>query len=189
MSWMKALTLSWLLAVLAACACGGGGGGGGGNQCTAFTYSAWSPAVCDSSGRQTRTVLTSSPTGCTGGSPVLSQTCTPPTCTDLFVTPINYAGQEVVVGCYEPGTYSISGSITQTAGTCTVTFDYSSHWCQGTLSGNATDGYDITSTGCSSYITSASIHLPPNLSTFTGGFDWTVSCGSGTTTFENIVKQ
>jgi hypothetical protein len=54
-----------------------------GTTCSSFTYSAWSPAVCDASGMQTRTVLTSSPSGCTGGSPVLSQTCTPPavTCT------------------------------------------------------------------------------------------------------------
>jgi mono/diheme cytochrome c family protein len=51
--------------------------------CSSFTYSAWS--TC-SNGVQTRTVLTSSPTGCTGGTPVLSQACTvtpppPPACT------------------------------------------------------------------------------------------------------------
>lgn len=46
--------------------------------CTSFTYSPWSPAVCDSTGVQNRTVLTSSPTGCSGGSPVLSETRTPP---------------------------------------------------------------------------------------------------------------
>ena len=47
--------------------------------CTSFTYSAW--GACPSSGTQTRTVLTSSPSGCTGGSPVTSQSCTsvPPT--------------------------------------------------------------------------------------------------------------
>jgi len=44
--------------------------------CTSFTYSAWTPAVCPSNGIQTRTVLTSLPTGCAGGTPVLSQTCT-----------------------------------------------------------------------------------------------------------------
>ena len=44
--------------------------------CTSFTYSAWSPAVCPVSGTQGHTVVTSSPDGCTGGSPVLSQTCT-----------------------------------------------------------------------------------------------------------------
>jgi hypothetical protein len=55
--------------------------------CTAFTYTAFTPAVCPSSGQQTRTVATSSPAGCTGGSPVLSQACTyvPPvtTCTSF----------------------------------------------------------------------------------------------------------
>lgn len=43
------------------------------NMCTSFTYSAW--GAC-SSGSQSRTVTTSSPSGCTGGSPVLTQSCT-----------------------------------------------------------------------------------------------------------------
>jgi hypothetical protein len=45
--------------------------------CSTFTYSPWSTCT---NGLQTRTVLTSSPAGCTGGTPVLSQTCssTPP---------------------------------------------------------------------------------------------------------------
>ncbi len=52
--------------------------------CTAFTYSAW--GACQSNGSQARTVLTSSPSGCTGGSPATSQACTyvpptPATCT------------------------------------------------------------------------------------------------------------
>jgi len=55
--------------------------------CTGFTYNSWTPAVCPSSGTQSRTVATSSPAGCTGGTPVLSQACTyvPPvvTCTSF----------------------------------------------------------------------------------------------------------
>ena len=42
--------------------------------CTSFTYSAFGP--CQPNGTQTRTVVTSSPAGCTGGTPVLTQTCT-----------------------------------------------------------------------------------------------------------------
>jgi hypothetical protein len=49
-----------------------GGGGGGATACTSFTYSAFGPCV---NGTQTRTVLTSSPAGCTGGDPVLAQPC------------------------------------------------------------------------------------------------------------------
>ena len=47
--------------------------------CSSFTYSSW--GSCQSNGTQTRTVNTSSPSGCTGGSPVTSQSCTytPPT--------------------------------------------------------------------------------------------------------------
>ena len=51
--------------------------------CTSFTYSALTPAVCPSSGQQTRTVVSSAPAGCTGGTPVLTVACTyvppPPT--------------------------------------------------------------------------------------------------------------
>ncbi len=43
------------------------------NTCTSFTYSAWGTCT---NGTQTRTVLSSSPTGCTGGSPILTQSCT-----------------------------------------------------------------------------------------------------------------
>jgi|GEM_PF-1638198 len=42
------------------------------NQCTSFTYTDWS--VC-TNGTQTRSVLTSNPSGCTGGNPVITQTC------------------------------------------------------------------------------------------------------------------
>jgi hypothetical protein len=42
------------------------------NMCTSFSYSAWSACT---NGRQTRTVLSSYPAGCTGGTPVLSQSC------------------------------------------------------------------------------------------------------------------
>ena len=43
--------------------------------CTSFTYSAW--GACTSTGTQTqsRTVVTSLPSGCTGGNPILEQFC------------------------------------------------------------------------------------------------------------------
>jgi hypothetical protein len=60
-------------------------GPGGGTTCASFTYSAF--GACQSNNTQTRTVLTSSPTGCTGGSPVLTQACVfvppPNTCTSF----------------------------------------------------------------------------------------------------------
>jgi len=42
--------------------------------CTGFTYSAW--GTCQPDSTQTRTVASSSPSGCTGGSPVTTQACT-----------------------------------------------------------------------------------------------------------------
>jgi hypothetical protein len=58
------------------------------NTCASFTYNAWTPATCPASGQQSRTVATSSPAGCTGGSPVLTQSCAyvpppPATCTSF----------------------------------------------------------------------------------------------------------
>jgi len=43
--------------------------------CSAFIYSDWTS--CSANSTQTRTVLNSSPTGCSGGSPTLTQSCTP----------------------------------------------------------------------------------------------------------------
>ena len=55
--------------------------------CTSFTYSTW--GACQPDGTQTRTVAGSSPAGCTGGSPVLTQACAyvpppPPACTYTY---------------------------------------------------------------------------------------------------------
>ncbi|TAN40055.1 MAG: hypothetical protein EPN25_09110 [Nitrospirae bacterium] len=47
--------------------------------CTSFMYSAWS--ACQSNNTQSRTVTSSLPAGCTGGTPVLTQACT-------FVPPV-----------------------------------------------------------------------------------------------------
>ncbi len=44
--------------------------------CTSFTYGAWGPCTA---GQQTRSVVSASPAGCTGGSPVLTQACAPVT--------------------------------------------------------------------------------------------------------------
>jgi hypothetical protein len=54
--------------------------GPGATTCTAFTYSAF--GACQVDGTQTRTILTSSPDGCSGGAPVTTQTC-------VFVPPVN----------------------------------------------------------------------------------------------------
>lgn len=55
--------------------------------CTNFTYSAWS--ACQPNGTQTRTVISSTPSGCTG-TPILSQACIypPPNSSSLFLSKI-----------------------------------------------------------------------------------------------------
>ena len=49
--------------------------------CTSWTYSDWTD--CSSSGQQSRNIISSLPTNCSGGSPLLSQSCSysVPTCT------------------------------------------------------------------------------------------------------------
>jgi hypothetical protein len=42
--------------------------------CTGFTYTSWS--TCQSNEKQTRSVTSSTPSGCTGGTPVVEQSCT-----------------------------------------------------------------------------------------------------------------
>src|SRR3989344_7395473 len=43
-------------------------------MCT-FVYSDWNS--CSANGQQTRTIISSSPNGCSGGNPILTQSCTP----------------------------------------------------------------------------------------------------------------
>src|SRR3989339_1034617 len=52
--------------------------------CTNFTYSTF--GTCQSNGTQSRTIISSTPTGCVGGSPVLTQSCiyTPPVCIEAW---------------------------------------------------------------------------------------------------------
>jgi hypothetical protein len=52
--------------------------------CSSFTYSAWSACT---NGQQSRTVLSSSPAGCTGGSPVLTQACSLPVTVSITPSP------------------------------------------------------------------------------------------------------
>lgn len=74
------------VAALVLAACGGSDGvDPAAPTCTSFAFSNWAPGVCPPSGVQDRSVTSSSPVGCTGGSPVLTQSCTPAavTCTSF----------------------------------------------------------------------------------------------------------
>lgn len=57
--------------------------------CTEFSYGAWTPATCPASGTQTRTAAPMAPTGCAGGNPVISQTCTPTATSTITITSPN----------------------------------------------------------------------------------------------------
>jgi cytochrome b involved in lipid metabolism/plastocyanin len=68
--------------------------------CSTFTYSSWSS--CQSNSTQSRTVTASSPSGCTGGSPVTTQSCvyTPPVTTSGGLTSADVATHNSAGDCY-----------------------------------------------------------------------------------------
>lgn len=89
--------------------------------CTSFTYSDW--GACQPDGTQTRTVVSSSPEGCTGGTPVLTQSCTPSTsavCTDPFFTTSDPNGGITIDGYYVHNNLWNAASYPGTTGTTEV---------------------------------------------------------------------
>ena len=86
-AWLIVNTVLWLMATNLSnvgisswsdfdCEGGAGSGAstGGTTTCTSFIYSTW--GECQSDSTQSRNVINSSPAGCTGGTPVLTQSCT-----------------------------------------------------------------------------------------------------------------
>lgn len=73
--------------------------------CTSFTYSEYGPCQ---TGQQTRTVLSKSPTGCTGGNPVLTQACTAALDGNALYT-------QYCSGCHGDGKKGSSANSTQRA--------------------------------------------------------------------------
>ncbi|MDP6387981.1 MAG: hypothetical protein QGG63_01765 [Candidatus Pacebacteria bacterium] len=80
---------------------------GAGLVCTSFTYSAW--GECQSNSTQTRIVTSSSPSGCVGGNPITTQSCT---YTEPMSTQCINAGgswENTQNTCYFSGTSCLSG--------------------------------------------------------------------------------
>jgi hypothetical protein len=80
--------------------------------CTSFTYSAW--GTCSASGTQSRTVTASAPASCTGGTPVLTQSCTPPvtnpvTTANIVASCTGCHGLTSNTTVYKSGGYTVSG--------------------------------------------------------------------------------
>jgi hypothetical protein len=88
------------------------GGTGVPTTCTSFNYSAW--GACQPDNTQTRTVVSSSPAGCTGGNPALSQACvyTPPnpvTFNDVVASCTGCHGLTSNTTVFRSGGYTIIG--------------------------------------------------------------------------------
>ena len=143
--------------------------------CTSFTYSPWS--ACEN-GSQSRTVLTTSPTGCTGGSPVLTQACTPApaTCTSFTYSPwgdcqsSNTQTRTVTgsspAGC-TGGSPVLSQACTYVPPACTYTY---SAWSACSPTGTQTRTVASSSpAGCAGtpVLTQSCTYTPPTCTSFT----------------------
>lgn len=116
-------------------------------ECTSWIYSDWSPLICPSSPAtttQSRTIETSFPVGCTGGSSVLAQTCTAPQdiqFTYTVITAFNPAETNYIAGNWDGidgdsvGFYGGTGASsyllhfknTNSAGAADNSFDYQNY--------------------------------------------------------------
>ncbi len=87
--------------------------------CTSWVYSDWGSCL---SGQQTRTILTSSPASCNGGSPVLSQSCSSNTggrrsggsggsFTPIIPTHIDSYNQDLTILPEQSGTYVLDTAV------------------------------------------------------------------------------
>ncbi|MDP3764554.1 MAG: serine protease [bacterium] len=86
--------------------------------CISWTYSAWS--TCSVNGQQTRPITSASPNGCTGGNPILNQSCTPP---PKPIIPIQPTCDADTWTCDDWNSCSLSGIQNRS---CRKTFDCSS---------------------------------------------------------------
>ncbi len=122
--------------------CGGGAGCTTPPTCTSWTYT---PGTCQPNNTQSLTVATSSPSGCTGGTPLTSQACTyvpPVSCTTPTPTGANYG--TATIGT--PTSANQAWTYSATPGNCTYT-------CLNGYSGNgcttpAITGWRLIDTNC-----------------------------------------
>lgn len=162
--------------------------------CTSFTYSAWS--VCSASGQQTRTVVSSSPSGCVGGSPeYLAQNCIRPCTADDYtytlspsVCPTN--GQQTMTYVKKSGLTECSGGVAAPANG-TMSCIYNAPACtsyQVSLFSACSNGYRSRSVtgipaGCSGGVAAPSMSEPcSDEIRLCGDSDWSyavVPIGSG----------
>jgi len=101
--------------------------------CTSFTYSDWSPSVCPSNGQQTRSVASSSPSGCVGGTPTIWKGCA-----NIYSNPNTVAyGNSSAISWNAPGADTIG---------CKLTADNNSQQTNCLLGGGTWSSTDNTCT-------------------------------------------
>lgn len=148
--------------------------------CTSWTYSGWS--ACQSNGIQNRTIISSSPNGCSGGNPILTQSCTyvAPTCISWV-----YSGWSSCSSSGQQTRSIISSSPSSCAGgnpaltqSCTYTppiipctfFEYS-NWSACPSSGTKTRSVISSSpsscSGGNPVLTQSCIYVPPTCTSWT----------------------
>lgn len=128
--------------------------------CTSFTYTEWTPVVC-TTGIQTRTVLTSSPLHCTGGTPITSQVCILPAFvfTKTISNVANYNLRSDLLASGWDGVQRVEATITTTgtissANTSTPAFSSGSVYPSGSTIRIINNGYIVGAGGKGGYSSS-----------------------------------
>jgi len=138
--------------------------------CTFFTYSAWS--VCQPDNTQTRTVISSSPAGCTGGNPILSQSCVQ-ACNSQQVAGGDTADTRTIELSRTSGTFSFSYDTYSVKDKIIVQYQGQTLFDTGCVGASGTQS--ITYFGSSTQVT---VSVTPNCVGGTSGTAWTytVAC-------------
>ena len=137
--------------------------------CSSFTYSAWS--AC-SGGNQSRTVATSSPSGCTGGTPVLTQSCAVPVDGTCGTAATSYLSTDVAFSGTMCG---LGNGVTTPASPTFPTAGNSVTWTCAGSNGGSSSGTCTTSVA-SAPVTTATLTLVKTI----------VNIGGGTRTFADF---
>ncbi len=141
------------------------------SACNFFSYSDWSS--CQTDGTKTRTVLYSYPSGCTGGSPVLSQTCTyvvPVTICDSSRPYLNQMNQDNCLN--SAGTWNTSTCVC----TCPTGYHFEGTGCLYTTNTSTTS--TPTSTTTTTDTTNTTTTTIPTCTSFSYS-DWSACQSTG----------
>lgn len=148
-----------------------------GTTCTSWTYSVW--GACQQGSYQVRTIVTSSPEGCTGGSPILTQDC-----------PYD-PGEQGDVNMSQSLTQITSYTIIPQGLPFIVSYSLDKAGESVTADIKYDNGIDFTgegNTSCATLPESSTVNCTINTSALTGTYYFYITATSGTGTNKSYMK-